>query len=69
MRTDRHSLIQKLLDEYIEMYASRDDHLTTRFSENFSGFAGSSDVLIKDRQAWMGDHAPGFCASDRANRY
>ncbi len=53
MRTDRHSLIQKLLDEYIEMYASRDDHLTTRFSENFSGFAGSSNVLIKDRQAWM----------------
>ena len=53
MRPDRQAMIRQLLDEYIEMYASRDDQLTARFSENFSGYAGSSDVLVKDRQAWV----------------
>ncbi|MDD2558818.1 MAG: diguanylate cyclase [Desulfuromonadaceae bacterium] len=50
---DRHALIRSLFDEYIEMYASRDDRLTARFSENFSGYAGSSDVLIKDKDEWI----------------
>ena len=45
--------MRTLFDEYIEMYASRDDRLTTRFSENFSGYAGSSDVLVKDRAEWI----------------
>lgn len=35
------------------MYASRDDRLTTHFSDNFSGYAGSGDVLVKDRDEWI----------------
>ncbi len=53
MPLDRQATIRALFDEYIEMYASRDDRLTAHFSENFSGYAGSSDALIKDRQTWI----------------
>lgn len=53
MRPEREQLIRSLFDEYIEMYASRDDRLTARFSENFSGYAGSSDRLVKDRDEWI----------------
>lgn len=49
----RHSKIRQLFDEYIEMYAARDDRLTTHFSANFSGYAGSSDQLIHDRETWI----------------
>jgi len=50
---DRQSKIRSLFDEYIEMYASRDDRLTMHFSENFSGYTGSGDFLVKDRDAWV----------------
>ncbi|MEA5097374.1 MAG: diguanylate cyclase [Burkholderiaceae bacterium] len=53
MRPERQRLIRALFDEYIEMYAARDDRLTTRFSENFSGYAGSSPVLVKDVAEWI----------------
>ncbi len=53
MAPDRQQLIRSLFDEYIEMYAARDPRLIERFSENFSGYAGSSDVLVKDRDAWV----------------
>jgi diguanylate cyclase (GGDEF)-like protein len=53
MRPDREQLIRTLFDQYIEMYADRDDKLTTRFSENFSGFTGGGDFLVKDRQEWV----------------
>ena len=53
MRPARLNLIRSLFDGYIEMYASRDDRLTTHFSENFSGYAGSGDVLVKDRDEWV----------------
>lgn len=53
MRPERQQLIKSLFDEYIEMYASRDDRLTTRFSKNFSGYAGSGAVLVKDREEWI----------------
>ncbi|RJX31353.1 MAG: diguanylate cyclase [Oxalobacter sp.] len=53
MSPERQQMIRALFDEYIEMYASRDDRLTTRFSENFSGYAGSSSVLVKDREEWI----------------
>src|SRR5664279_496304 len=52
MDQDRQRLIRELFEEYIEMYASRDERLTTRFSENFSGYAGGGHVLVKDRQEW-----------------
>lgn len=53
MSPQRHRLARLLFDEYIEMYAARDARLLDRFSENFSGFAGSSDVLVKTRAEWV----------------
>ena len=50
---ERQHLIRSLFDEYIEMYAARDERLTTRFSKNFSGYAGSSDKLVTDRDEWI----------------
>jgi hypothetical protein len=50
---DRQAHIRQLFDDYLEMYVARDDRLTERFSDNFSGYAGSSDVLVKDREAWI----------------
>jgi diguanylate cyclase (GGDEF)-like protein len=49
----REHLIRSLFEEYIEMYASRDDRLTGRFSENFSGCTGSGDFIAKDKDAWV----------------
>lgn len=45
--------IRKLYDDYIRMYATRDDLLTTYFSENFSGFTGGGDFLVKDKNEWV----------------
>jgi len=53
MHSDRHRKIRSLFEEYIEMYAARDDRLTTYFSENFSGYTGSGDFLVKDRDEWV----------------
>ena len=53
MSPERQRLARMLFDEYIAMYASRDARLVDRFSENFSGFAGSSDKLIKSRSEWV----------------
>ena len=53
LHLDRQQKIRSLFDEYIEMYAARDDRLTNRFSENFSGYTGSGDFLVKDRAEWM----------------
>jgi len=53
MPTHRHQLIRALFDQYIEMYASRDDRLTEIFSENFSGYTGGGNFLVKDREAWV----------------
>ncbi len=50
---DRHEQIKALFDEYIEMYAARDGQLTGHFSDNFSGYTGGGDFLVKDRQAWQ----------------
>ena len=49
---DRERLIRLLFDEYIEMYAARDNRLTARFSDNFSGYTGGGDFLVSDRQTW-----------------
>jgi diguanylate cyclase (GGDEF)-like protein len=53
MRPERQQLISSLFDEYIEMYASRDDRLTARFSKDFSGYTGGGDFLVKDRAEWQ----------------
>ncbi|MEI7611969.1 MAG: diguanylate cyclase [Betaproteobacteria bacterium] len=52
MPADRQQLIQSLFDEYIEMYASRDDRLTASFSKNFSGYTGGGNFLVHDRDEW-----------------
>lgn len=45
--------IRQQFDDYLRMYSSRDDRLTTYFSEDFSGFTGGGDFLVKDRKEWV----------------
>ena len=45
--------IRQLFDDYLRMYAGRDDRLTTYFSEDFSGFTGGGDFLVKTREEWV----------------
>ncbi len=54
MSSQRHDLIKALFEDYIEAYASRDDRLTARFSENFSGYTGGGDFLVTSRAEWVG---------------
>jgi len=53
MEANDHQQILELFNEYVRMYSSRDDRLTTRFSEDFSGFTGGGDFLVKDKAAWI----------------
>jgi PAS domain S-box-containing protein len=53
MDASDHEKIRKLLDDYLRMYSSRDDRLTTYFSEDFSGFTGGGDFLVKDSEEWV----------------
>lgn len=53
MQQERQLKIRQLFDEYIEMYSQRDDRLTARFSQNFTGFTGSWGRLIQDRDEWI----------------
>lgn len=50
--TDRQK-IRQLFDDYLRMYATRDDRLTSYFSEDFSGFTGGGDFLVKDKAEWV----------------
>ncbi len=53
MSATDHTAIRQLFDDYLRMYANRDDRLTSCFSENFSGFTGGGDVLVKERDQWI----------------
>ena len=53
MDASDYQTIRELFDDYLRMYASRDDRLTTHFSEDFSGFTGGGDFLVKDREDWV----------------
>lgn len=53
MPTRRSHLIRSLFEQYIKMYAARDDQLTAWFSDNFVGYTGGGDFLVHDRQAWV----------------
>ncbi len=53
MDAEDYQKIRQLLDDYLRMYASRDDRLTAYFSEDFSGFTGGGDFLVKDREEWV----------------
>jgi two-component system, cell cycle sensor histidine kinase and response regulator CckA len=48
-----YQILRQLFDDYLRMYAGRDDRLTTHFSENFSGFTGGGDFLVKNREEWV----------------
>ncbi len=53
MNQERQRKIRELFDAYIEMYAARDERLTERFSQNFSGYPGSGETLIHNRDEWI----------------
>ncbi len=53
MEAGNHQEIRQLLDDYLQMYASRDDRLTANFSEDFTGFTGGGDFLVQDREEWV----------------
>ncbi|MDP3480186.1 MAG: PAS domain S-box protein, partial [Desulfoprunum sp.] len=53
MNANDDQIIRQLFDDYLRMYASRDDRLTTHFSEDFSGFTGGGDFLVKNREEWV----------------
>lgn len=53
MNTSDYQEIRQLFDEYLLMYSSRDDRLTTYFSDDFSGFTGGGDFLVKDKDEWI----------------
>ncbi len=45
--------LRALLDDYHRMYAGRDDRLTQHFSQDFSGYTGGGDFLVKDTAEWV----------------
>ena len=53
MHPERQREIRELFDDYIEMYAARDDRLTARFSQSVTGYSGSDSRLIRDREEWV----------------
>ena len=53
MHPERQRKIRELFDDYIEMYAARDDRLTARFSQSFTGYSGSGSRLIREREEWV----------------
>lgn len=50
---NHHQEIRALFDEYIELYASRDDRLTALFSEDFSGYTAGGRIMVTDRDEWV----------------
>lgn len=53
MDPEDYTIIRQLFEDYLQMYAARDDRLTTYFSEDFSGFTGGGDFLVKDKAEWV----------------
>ena len=45
--------LRTLLEDYLQRYASRDERLISDFSDDFSGFTGGGDVLVKDTAEWV----------------
>jgi two-component system, cell cycle sensor histidine kinase and response regulator CckA len=53
MDSSEHQQLRQLFDDYLRMYSSRDDRLTTYFSDDFSGLTGGGDFLVKAREEWV----------------
>lgn len=47
--SDCHHKIRELFNDYMKLYASRDERLILLFSENFSGCTAGGSILVKDR--------------------
>ena len=45
--------LRTLLEDYLQRYASRDERLISYFSDDFSGFTGGGNVLVKDKTEWV----------------
>lgn len=52
MKTATHKEIRQLLDNCLQLYASRDERFMDLFSDDFCGITGSGEELIKDRAGW-----------------
>ena len=74
MSPDRQRLIHVLFDEYIAMYAGRDDRLTARFSQNFSGYPGglkeeaAKDLIKRRPEVIMERAVKGMLPKNRLGR-
>lgn len=53
MKSSRHRLIRSLFNEYIKSYASRDNRLTERFSDNFSGYTAGGAFIVGNKKEWV----------------
>lgn len=53
MNAENEQIIRQLFDDYLRMYSSRDDRLTMHFSDDFSGFTGGGNTLVKKREEWI----------------
>jgi len=66
MEASDYKTIRQLFDDYLRIYSSRDDRLTSYFSEGLSGFTGGGDFLVKDRkdQPHSCSRLPAKCSTD-----
>ena len=53
LRQERRGLIRSLFDEYMRMYAPRDDGLTAHSSQKLRGYTVGGDFLVKNRAEWI----------------
>ena len=53
LHPERQQKIRELFEEYMELYASRDERLLTFFSDDFSGYTVGGSVLVTDRDEWL----------------
>jgi len=65
MASPRHTLIRSLFEEYVELYESGNDLLTTRLSENFCGDTGGGHFLAT---AGFAENLPVCCGAAAFHR-
>ncbi|MDY0206763.1 MAG: diguanylate cyclase [Pseudomonas sp.] len=53
MNSNDKNVIRFLFDDYLRIYASGDCYCIENFSEDFSGFSSSNDLLAKNREEWL----------------
>ena len=53
MNSNDKNVIRFLFDDYLRIYASGDCYCIENFSEDFSGFSSSNELLVKNREEWL----------------